>query len=91
MATGPGEVSGSLQSLCITLSKPLENMLLLFNGIITKDDQKISNRPLMKSQREYTQSSISAARLSLCSVWLQDASLKNKTTWRNKCVQLRLT
>lgn len=54
MATDPGEVSGSLQSLCMTLNKPLKIILLLFKGIITIDHQKTSNRPLTKSQREYT-------------------------------------
>lgn len=53
MATVPEEVSGSLQSLYITLNKPLKIMLLLFEGIITTEHQKTSNRPLMKSQREY--------------------------------------
>lgn len=48
MATVPGEVSSSLQPLCVTLNKPLKTMLLFFKGIITIDHQKTSNRPLLK-------------------------------------------
>lgn len=54
MATIPGEVSGSLQPLCVTLNKPLKIMLLLFKGIIIIDHWKTPKRPLLKSQREYT-------------------------------------
>lgn len=54
MTTAPGDVSGSLQSLCITLNKPPKIMLLLLKRITTIDHEKASNRPLVKSQREYT-------------------------------------